>query len=94
MNINVLAVMAEYDRKADSYGRAASIEDISKSKMKKEIKYSTFSNNDELNSYNKRTAIVPKVGDQRTIVEYIDFYPIANSVTRNDKSIIKTLKKY
>lgn len=72
-NISVLSVMAEYDQKADSYGRGASIKS-----NKKEIKWSTFSDNDELNCRKKRLDTVPKVGDQRSIVDFIDFYPVDN----------------
>lgn len=73
--ISVTAVMSEYDRKADSYGR----ENPNLDNSKKELKFSTFSNNDELNCNIKRTSITPKVGDQRTIVDYINFYQVGDS---------------
>lgn len=68
--LNVTLQMALYDRKASSYGRATSIKN-----NKNELKWSTFSNNDELNCHIKRNGIVPKIGDQRSIVDYINFYP-------------------
>lgn len=71
MNLSVTAVMAEYDRKADSYGREPLMSD-----SKSQEKYSFFSNNDELNAANKRTSCEKKCGDQRTIVDFIGFYPV------------------
>lgn len=72
--ISVLKVMGEYDKKASEYGKDSLIEDMSK----KEKGISTFSNNDDLNACNKRTSCEKKVGDQRSIVDYIDFYPVDN----------------
>lgn len=73
-SISVLKVMAEYDEKASNYGKDTPIEDMSK----KERGISTFSNNDDLNACYKRTSLEKKVGDQRSIVDYIDFYPVDN----------------
>lgn len=73
-SISVLKVMAEYDKKASEYGKNSPIEDMSK----KEKGISTFSNNDDLNACNKRTSCEKKIGDQRSIVDYIDFYPVGN----------------
>lgn len=73
-SISVLKVMAEYDKKASEYGKNSIIEDMSK----KERGISTFSNNDDLNACNKRTSCEKKTGDQRSIVDYIDFYPVDN----------------
>lgn len=69
--ISVTAVMAEYDKKASNYGKDTPINN-----GKEELKWSTFSNNDELNAYSKRTTTQKKLGDQRTIVDYINFYPV------------------
>lgn len=71
MNPSVTMIMAEYDQKADSYGRNC-INSISKS----EERFSFFSNNDELNKVKKRLSCEPKCGDQRTIVEFLEFYKI------------------
>lgn len=70
MNINVLSVMAEYDEKAESYGRESTLS----THEKHQERISTFSNLDELNSRRKRTKNETKIGDQRTIVDYIGFY--------------------
>ena len=66
-DIFITNIITEYDQKADSYGRGASIKS-----NKKEIKWSTFSDNDELNTRIKRTD-GQKVGDQRDIIEYMRF---------------------
>lgn len=71
MNISVTTVMAEYDRKASSYGKQSLIRD-----SKSQEKFSFFSNNDELNIANKRTSCEKKCGDQRTIVDFIGFYEV------------------
>lgn len=76
--ISVTKVMAEYDKKASSYGKGTPI----KINDKEKLKWSTFSNNDELNACNKRTSCEKKVGDQSNIVDYINFYPVSDN---NDK---------
>ena len=73
-SISVLKVMAEYDKRASEYGKDSLFEDLSK----KEKGISTFSNNDDLNACKKRTGCEKKIGDQRSIVDYIDFYPVGN----------------
>ena len=62
-NISVLSVMAEYDQKADSYGRGASIKS-----NKKEIKWSTFSDNDELNCRKKRLVPYQKLETKEVLL--------------------------
>lgn len=86
--ISVTAVMAEYDRKASSYGKDAPIKDNSKDKLK----WSTFSNNDELNAYNKRTSTERKLGDQKTIVDFINFYPVETKEEKVKSYTIGTRK--
>ena len=87
--ISVTKAMAEYDRKALNYGKETPIED----NTKKKLKWSTFSNNDELNACNKRTSCEKKVGDQSNIVDYIDFYPVKNKEDEEYLQILKELKE-
>lgn len=80
MNISVLAVMAEYDKKASEYGKG-----VVENNLKETMEWCVFSDNDSLNSHNKRWSIEPKVGlDKRNIVDFIDFYPVGDS---DDKKI-------
>ena len=64
--ISVTAAMAEYDRKAMDLAKGP-LTDAGK----KELKWSTFTSYDELNSGIKRTSVTPKLGDQTNIVDYI-----------------------
>lgn len=73
MNLSVTMVMAEYDQKADSYGKT-NIQATSKF----EEKFSFFSNIDELSKTRKRTSCETKCGDQRNIVDFLNFYSLDN----------------
>lgn len=76
MNISVTQVMAEFDNKAKEYGKG-SIRDYSKER----IEWCVFSDINSLNSYPKRTKTEEKIGDQRSIVDFLDFYPYKNPET-------------
>ena len=69
MNISVTSTIIEFDNRADSYGRC-DLGTISKP----DEKFSYFSNLDELNALPKNISGVPKVGDQRSIVDFLGFY--------------------
>lgn len=70
--LNVLEVRAYYDKMADSYGKNDNLNE-----NKKHVsEISAFSDPDELNACNKRTNTKPKIGDQRNIVDFMNFYPV------------------
>ena len=70
--VSILLVMAEYDKKASSYGKGIPIN----RGEKLQLNWSIFSNLDELNDHHKRAKGVTKIGDRRSIVDYIRFYSL------------------
>ena len=83
---NVLKVIIEYDEKANNYGKGNIIGQPDKNK----IHFSDFSDFNELNTACKRTDNETKVGDQRSIVDFINFYPVS---TVEEKGQVKRLTK-
>ena len=71
MNISVTKVMAEYDKKVNEYFNSP-IQDSPKNRLE----WNTFSDNEFISPHNKRINTEKKIGDQRTIVDFIDFYPV------------------
>lgn len=67
MNISVASTMIEYDKKVDLYcGSSVIIQEPTD-------KFSYFSNLDELNMSIKSDPNEVKIGDQRNIVDFLDF---------------------
>jgi len=70
-NPSTLLMMIECDEKAQAYCKR----NLNVSTVKK-IEFSTFESFDTLDCHRKRPVGVKKIGDQRSIVEYLNFYDV------------------
>ena len=68
VDIFITNIITEYDQKAESYGI-----NRTQSSSKQTEKYSFYSDIDELNQTYKRTDCETKCGDQRCIVDFLQF---------------------